>query len=87
MGVDNFLETAPKENRNFPLIQKYWPGHFHKVDKDGAPVYYEKIGSVDVRGLINSIPGDDLINYHLWQQETHRIKYDYRYNLLLIIYS
>jgi hypothetical protein len=45
-GADTVLETAPKTNKNFPLVLKYWPGHYHKHDKDGCPVYYERLGAV-----------------------------------------
>ncbi|ELR17313.1 CRAL/TRIO domain containing protein [Acanthamoeba castellanii str. Neff] len=71
-GADTVLETAPKTNKNFPLVLKYWPGHYHKHDKDGCPVYYERLGAVDVRGLLNTVPGEDLFNVHVYQQEQSR---------------
>jgi plastocyanin len=71
-GADTVLETAPKQNKNFDLVMAYWPGHHHKHDKDLCPVYYERLGAVDVRGLLNTVPEADLINAHIYQQEQSR---------------
>jgi len=45
---------------------------YHSFDKDGAPVYYERIGAVDVRGVVNTIPGEELILFHIYLQEVGR---------------
>ncbi|ELR15902.1 CRAL/TRIO domain containing protein [Acanthamoeba castellanii str. Neff] len=71
-GVDTIRETAPRDNKNFALLVKYWPGRMYKTDKTGVPVYYERIGAVDVKGLVSSVPAEDITSFHIHQQEEAR---------------
>ncbi|CAE6430455.1 unnamed protein product [Rhizoctonia solani] len=48
-GVDEIVK-----NFDFPEkseVDKYYPQFYHKMDKDGRPVYIERLGSVDVKAL------------------------------------
>jgi len=44
-------------------------GAIHKVDKEGSPLYIEKLGPVDVKGLATAVPTDKLIHYQIYTQE------------------
>ncbi|CEL59341.1 Sec14 cytosolic factor OS=Schizosaccharomyces pombe (strain 972 / ATCC 24843) GN=sec14 PE=4 SV=1 [Rhizoctonia solani AG-1 IB] len=48
-GVDDIVK-----NFDFPekeQVNKYYPQFYHKMDKDGRPVYIERLGSVDIPAL------------------------------------
>jgi len=48
-GVDdiikNFVFTEKKE------VDKYYPQYYHKTDKDGRPIYIERLGQLDITAL------------------------------------
>ncbi|KIK93851.1 hypothetical protein PAXRUDRAFT_828563 [Paxillus rubicundulus Ve08.2h10] len=43
--VKNFVFTEKKE------VDKYYPQYYHKMDKDGRPVYIQRLGKLDVNAL------------------------------------
>ncbi|KAJ7219976.1 CRAL-TRIO domain-containing protein [Mycena pura] len=48
-GVDDIVK-----NFDFPelnLVDKYYPQYYHKIDKDGRPVYVERLGQLDLKAL------------------------------------
>ncbi|KAF9224456.1 hypothetical protein BS17DRAFT_779824 [Gyrodon lividus] len=50
--VKNFVFTEKKE------VDKYYPQYYHKMDKDGRPVYIQRLGKLDVNAL-NAITSQD----------------------------
>ncbi|KAF8451101.1 CRAL-TRIO domain-containing protein [Boletus edulis BED1] len=50
--VKNFVFTEKKE------VDKYYPQYYHKMDKDGRPVYIQRLGKIDVNKL-NDISSPD----------------------------
>jgi len=44
-------------------------GHRHKFDNEGSPVFIEKLGPVDVKGIVLAVPEDKIIHYQMWNQE------------------
>jgi len=68
VGADTILETFPK-SKYFKGISEYWPGHPHKVDNRGIPVFYERLGIVDPKSLLKAIPQDDLLQFHIYMME------------------
>ncbi|KAJ7274579.1 CRAL-TRIO domain-containing protein [Mycena haematopus] len=48
-GVDDIVQ-----NFDFPervVVDKYYPQYYHKHDKDGRPVYIERLGLLDLKAL------------------------------------
>lgn len=59
-------------DRKFPNLiplRSYWPGNFHKLDRDGVPVYIERIALLDIKGVFKAVPDDELILFHIWCME------------------
>jgi len=66
MKVDGLYE------RKFPNLiplRSYWPGNFHKLDRDGIPVYIERIALLDIKGVFKAVPDEELILFHIWCME------------------
>ena len=47
--VDALVDTF--QFPEFPIIKKFYPRFFHKLDKLGRPVYYEQMGFLDVKQM------------------------------------
>jgi len=65
-GVDDIAK-----NFEFPEkaeVDKYYPKYYHKMDKDGRPLYVEQLGKIDVKAL-NSITTED--------RQIKRLVYEY----------
>jgi len=76
-AVDEILETAPTSNKNFKNLDRYWPGLYAGVDKDGVPIWVDRGGQIDADGLLASVPIEDIVNYHIYATEkTMRLKKD-----------
>lgn len=48
-GVDNLLHNF--EYKEKPQVMAYYPQYYHKIDKDGRPVYIEQMGKVDLDAM------------------------------------
>ncbi|KAH7138238.1 SEC14 cytosolic factor [Dendryphion nanum] len=49
IGVEELVRTFEYKER--PEVFEYYPQYYHKIDKDGRPVYIEKLGKVDLTAL------------------------------------
>lgn len=67
--VDNIVDTCPKTNKSFELLDEYWPGRDMGVDQNGIPVTVFRGGQVDAVGLMKYVPMDDIINYQIFSSE------------------
>ncbi|KAK2462357.1 hypothetical protein APHAL10511_005663 [Amanita phalloides] len=48
-GVDNLIKNFDfKEKKE---VNKYYPQYYHRMDKDGRPVYVERLGQLDFKAL------------------------------------
>ena len=90
MGADTALESWPKTKwykqclvklsllfHIVDQIQDYWPSAFHGVDRFGNPVYFERLGNIDPKSFVGSVPQEDLVQYHIWAMERIEAKYSF----------
>jgi len=48
-GVDDIVKNFKFDEK--PLVSAYYPQYYHKIDKDGRPVYIEQLGKVDLTAM------------------------------------
>ncbi|KAL5357752.1 CRAL-TRIO domain-containing protein [Aspergillus floccosus] len=48
-GTDDLARTFNYEEK--PQVFAYYPQYYHKTDKDGRPVYIEKLGKIDLNAM------------------------------------
>ncbi|KAI0786537.1 CRAL-TRIO domain-containing protein [Abortiporus biennis] len=48
-GVDDLVKNFDFKEK--AEVDKYYPQFYHKMDKDGRPVYVERLGKIDVKAL------------------------------------
>ncbi|KKK25555.1 hypothetical protein P175DRAFT_0496139 [Aspergillus ochraceoroseus IBT 24754] len=44
-----------------PQVFKYYPQYYHKTDKDGRPVYIEKLGGIDLNAMYKITTSDRML--------------------------
>lgn len=48
-GVDDIVKNFDFKEKE--EVDKFYPHFYHKTDKDGRPVYIERLGRLDIKGL------------------------------------
>ncbi|KAJ5683393.1 Sec14 cytosolic factor [Penicillium macrosclerotiorum] len=58
-GTDDLPRTFEYPEK--PEVFKYYPQYYHKTDKDGRPVYIEKLGKIDLTAMYKITTGDRML--------------------------
>jgi len=61
--VDEFVFTEKEQ------MQKYYPQYYHKTDKEGRPIYIERLGKVNLTEMYKISSQDRLLKNLVWEYE------------------
>jgi len=50
-------------------VDKYYPQYYHKMDKDGRPIYIERLGKLDIKALYAITTQERQLQRLVWEYE------------------
>ncbi|SCV00270.1 LAMI_0G03972g1_1 [Lachancea mirantina] len=71
-GVDTIFEDFKYEEK--PLVAKFYPQYYHKTDKEGRPLYFEELGSVNLTEMYKITTQERMLKNLVWEYESF-VKY------------
>lgn len=66
-GVEELLLTWDFKEK--AAVDKYYPQYYHKMDKDGRPVFIQQLGKLDVKALYNITTQDRMLKQLVYEYE------------------
>ena len=57
-----------------PIVKRYMTGGWGGFDKEGSILFFDRIGQLDVPGLVDYVTAEEFLNVVIWRQEMHTRK-------------
>lgn len=67
-GCATILEDFHYDEK--PLVAKFYPQYYHKMDKDGRPVYFEELGAVNLTEMHKITTEERMLKNLVWEYES-----------------
>jgi hypothetical protein len=57
-----------------PIVKRYMTGGWGGFDKEGSILFFDRIGQLDVPGMVDYVNTEEFLNVVIWRQEMHTRK-------------
>jgi len=66
-GIVELVENFDFKEKK--AVDKYYPQYYHKMDKDGRPIYVEQLGKLDIKALYEITTQERQLQRLVWEYE------------------